>query len=161
MSWRLSSSDGSRSVGNSSSNLLYFLDPFPLIVQKNATKKKLTHIFTWRGKSHGCVLWAKQKHWLQNSKVRTERDNLASICLAFLVPNPLAFSYTFISSIREQFSITCASSLGTALFLNCYFKHVCKAKGLGMAIGYRVCLLYVKKNKDSVSFWGKGWAFWV
>lgn len=50
-----------------------------------------------------------------------------------------------------------ASSLGTALFLNCYFKHVCKANGLGMAIGYRVCLFYVKKNEDNVSFWGKGW----
>ena len=52
----------------------------------------------------------------------------------------------------------CAPSLGTALFLNCYFKHVCKANSVGMAIGYRVGLLYVKKNEDNVSFCGKGWA---
>lgn len=32
-------------------------------------------------------------------KVRAERNNLASIYLVFFVPNPLAFSYPFVSSI--------------------------------------------------------------
>lgn len=51
------------------------------------------------GKKLWMCLMGKAEALIIRQLVRTERNNLASIYLVSLVPNPSAFSYPFVSSI--------------------------------------------------------------